>query len=61
MSGCGVASLFVKACGSEYAYRRFGTPAGTPLLMPPQFRGNLDSGRMTGTSSLASGGWRRTR
>jgi pimeloyl-ACP methyl ester carboxylesterase len=36
-------TLFVEAAGSEFAYRRFGSPAGTPLVMLQHFRGNLDN------------------
>jgi hypothetical protein len=35
---------FVEAAGIEFAYRRFGVPADTPLLMSQHFRGNLDNG-----------------
>jgi pimeloyl-ACP methyl ester carboxylesterase len=36
-------TLFVEAAGIEFAYRRFGSPAGTPLVMLQHFRGNLDN------------------
>ena len=48
-------TTFAKAAGSEYAYRRFGTPAGTPLLMLQAFRGNLDSWDPALTDALAAG------
>ena len=31
------------ANGISYAYRRFGTPTGVPLLLLPRFRGDLDT------------------
>jgi pimeloyl-ACP methyl ester carboxylesterase len=34
---------FVDPAGVRFAYRRFGTPATTPLLMLQHFRGNLDN------------------
>ncbi|WP_084582877.1 alpha/beta fold hydrolase [Sphingomonas azotifigens] len=35
---------FVEAAnGVRYAYRRFGTPGGTPLVLLPRFRGDLDT------------------
>lgn len=37
-------TLFVEAAnGIRYAYRRFGQPSGTPLVMLPRFRGDLDT------------------
>src|SRR5712692_7418687 len=33
---------FVEAGGVRYAYRRFGTEAGTPLLFLPHFRAGMD-------------------
>ena len=33
----------VEAAGIEFAYRRFGRPAGMPLVMLQHFRGNLDN------------------
>jgi pimeloyl-ACP methyl ester carboxylesterase len=36
-------TMFVEAAGIEFAYRRFGSPAGTPLVMLQHFRGNLDN------------------
>jgi len=35
-------TLFVEARGVRYAYRRFGTEAGTPLLFLPHFRAGMD-------------------
>jgi hypothetical protein len=32
----------IEAAGIEFVYRRFGRPAGTPLVMQ-HFRGNLDN------------------
>lgn len=35
---------FIEAAnGVRYAYRRFGTPGGTPLVLLPRFRGDLDT------------------
>lgn len=35
---------FVEAAnGVRYAYRRFGAPGGTPLVLLPRFRGDLDT------------------
>lgn len=35
---------FIEAAnGIRYAYRRFGTPGGTPLVLLPRFRGDLDT------------------
>jgi pimeloyl-ACP methyl ester carboxylesterase len=36
-------TLFVEAAGIEFAYRRFGSRADTPLVMLQHFRGNLDN------------------
>ena len=34
---------FVEAAGIAFAYRRFGRPAGLPLVLLQHFRGNLDN------------------
>jgi len=34
---------FIEANGVPYAYRRFGAPAGTPLVFLQHFRGGLDN------------------
>ncbi|MCP2032328.1 pimeloyl-ACP methyl ester carboxylesterase [Okibacterium sp. HSC-33S16] len=40
--------------GVEYAYRRFGTPHGIPLLFLQHFRGNLDNWDPELTDTIAS-------
>jgi pimeloyl-ACP methyl ester carboxylesterase len=44
---------FVDAAGVRFAYRRFGAPAATPLLMLQHFRGNLDNWDPALTDALA--------
>jgi pimeloyl-ACP methyl ester carboxylesterase len=44
---------FVDAAGVRYAFRRFGTPSATPLVMLQRFRGNLDSWDPALTDALA--------
>lgn len=34
---------FLEAGGIRFAYRRFGTPAATPLVFTQHFMGNLDN------------------
>ena len=45
---------FVEAAGVEFAYRRFGRPAGLPLVMLQHFRGNLDNWDPALTDALAA-------
>ncbi|WP_346051307.1 alpha/beta hydrolase [Amycolatopsis dongchuanensis] len=45
---------FAEADGVTYAYRRFGVPGGTPLLMLQHFRGNLDNWDPALTDALAA-------
>ena len=44
----------VEYAGLEFAYRRFGRPTGTPLVMLQHFRGNLDNWDPALTDALAS-------
>jgi pimeloyl-ACP methyl ester carboxylesterase len=44
---------FVDAAGVRFAYRRFGSPGATPLVMLQHFRGNLDSWDPSLTDALA--------
>jgi pimeloyl-ACP methyl ester carboxylesterase len=44
---------FVDAAGVRFAYRRFGAPSATPLVMLQHFRGNLDSWDPALTDALA--------
>jgi pimeloyl-ACP methyl ester carboxylesterase len=44
---------FVDAAGVRFAYRRFGAPGATPLVMLQHFRGNLDSWDPALTDALA--------
>jgi pimeloyl-ACP methyl ester carboxylesterase len=44
----------VEAAGIEFAYRRFGRPAGMPLVMLQHFRGNLDNWGPALTDALAA-------
>jgi pimeloyl-ACP methyl ester carboxylesterase len=44
---------FVDAAGVRFAYRRFGAPSRTPLVMLQHFRGNLDSWDPALTDRLA--------
>ncbi len=46
---------FVEANGIRYAYRRFGTEAGTPLVFFQHFRGGLDNWDPLVTDGLAAG------
>ena len=45
---------FVDADGVRFAYRRFGAPSATPLVMLQHFRGNLDSWDPALTDALAA-------
>ena len=38
-----VVTQFIDAGGVRFAFRRFGTPGATPLVMLQHFRGNLDN------------------
>src|SRR5262249_23626391 len=44
----------VEATGIEFAYRRFGRPADTPLVLLQHFRGNLDNWDPALTDALAA-------
>jgi pimeloyl-ACP methyl ester carboxylesterase len=46
---------FVEANGIRYAYRRFGSEAGTPLVFLPHFRAGMDHWDPTVTDGLAQG------
>jgi pimeloyl-ACP methyl ester carboxylesterase len=41
--------------GTGFAYRRFGTPAGTPLVFTQHFMGNLDNFDPAISDALAAG------
>jgi pimeloyl-ACP methyl ester carboxylesterase len=41
--------------GTRFAYRRFGTPAGTPLVLTQHFMGNLDNFDPAISDALAPG------
>jgi pimeloyl-ACP methyl ester carboxylesterase len=43
------------AGGTRFAYRRFGTPAGTPLVFTQHFMGNLDNFDPAISDALAAG------
>jgi pimeloyl-ACP methyl ester carboxylesterase len=45
---------FVEAAGIAFAYRRFGRPAGLPLVLLQRFRGNLDNWDPALTDALAA-------
>ena len=45
----------VAANGVDFAYRRFGTPTGTPLIFINHYRGNLDTFDPAITDTLAGG------
>jgi pimeloyl-ACP methyl ester carboxylesterase len=47
-------TLFVEAAGIDFAYRRFGSPAGLPLVMLQHYRGNLDNWDPALTDALAA-------
>jgi pimeloyl-ACP methyl ester carboxylesterase len=46
---------FVEADGIRFAYRRFGNPIGTPIVLLQHFMGNLDNYDPAITDSLATG------
>src|ERR1700686_305392 len=46
---------FVEAGGSSFAYRRFGDPTGTPIVLLQHFMGNLDNYDPAITDALAKG------
>jgi hypothetical protein len=46
---------FVEADGIRYAYRRFGNPTGTPIVLLQHFMGNLDNYDPAITDALAQG------
>jgi pimeloyl-ACP methyl ester carboxylesterase len=50
-----VATRFVEADGVRFAYRRFGNPAGTPVVLLQHFMGNLDNYDPAITDALAMG------
>jgi pimeloyl-ACP methyl ester carboxylesterase len=49
------ATRFLDAGGTRFAYRRFGTPAGTPLVCTQHFMGNLDNFDPAISDALAAG------
>jgi pimeloyl-ACP methyl ester carboxylesterase len=46
---------FVEVGGIRYAYRRFGNPIGTPIVLLQHFMGNLDNYDPAITDALAAG------
>ena len=46
---------FVGANGTRFAYRRYGEPTGTPIVLLQHFMGNLDSYDPAITDSLSMG------
>ena len=38
-----VPTRFIEANGTRFAYRRFGDPTGTPMVLLQHFMGNLDN------------------
>jgi pimeloyl-ACP methyl ester carboxylesterase len=46
---------FVEADGIRFAYRRFGDPVGTPIVLLQHFMGNLDAYDPAITNALAAG------
>src|SRR6185312_3631932 len=46
---------FVEADGPRFAYRRFGNPGATPIVLLQHFMGNLDNYDPAITDALASG------
>src|SRR5882757_5234648 len=46
---------FVEAGGIRFAYRRFGNPIGTPIVLLQHFMGNLDNYDPAITDALAQG------
>jgi pimeloyl-ACP methyl ester carboxylesterase len=50
-----VPTRFVEADGTRFAYRRFGDPIGTPIVLLQHFMGNLDNYDPAITDGLAMG------
>ena len=46
---------FIEADGTRFAYRRFGDPTGTPMVLLQHFMGNLDNYDPAITDDLAKG------
>jgi pimeloyl-ACP methyl ester carboxylesterase len=46
---------FIEANGTRFAYRRFGDPTGTPMVLLQHFMGNLDNYDPAITDTLAMG------
>jgi pimeloyl-ACP methyl ester carboxylesterase len=46
---------FVEAGGNRFAYRRFGNPIGTPIVLLQHFMGNRDNYDPDITAALAQG------
>src|SRR3984893_4306483 len=46
---------FIEADGTRFAYRRFGDPIGTPMVLLQHFMGNLDNYDPAITDTLAMG------
>ena len=46
---------FVEADGIRFAYRRFGSTVGTPIVLLQHFMGNLDNYDPAITDALAKG------
>src|ERR1700730_3011268 len=44
---------FIEADGTRFAYRRFGDPIGTPMVLLQHFMGNLDNYDPAITDALA--------
>jgi len=55
VSTASAATQFLNAGGTRFAYRRSGTPAGTPLVFLQHFMGNLDNFDPAITAALATG------
>jgi hypothetical protein len=49
-------TLHLEALGVDFADRRFGHPAGLPLVMLQHFRGNIDNWDPALTDALAMDG-----
>src|SRR5258708_27205337 len=50
-----VPTEFIEADGTRFAYRRFGNPIGTPIVLLQHFMGNLDNYDPAITDALAQG------
>lgn len=48
-------TLFADVDGTRFAYRRFGNPIGTPIVLLQHFMGNLDNNDPAITDALATG------